>query len=124
MRRLLVLAPAALLLSGCQRAQNSLEPRSHQSHVIANLFWWMMGGAWVGLALVVFLLALSRVRANRRGIGRDTDGLQPGERPGWYVVVGAGIAMPIVVISTLFVIADLFVIRTTEAPAESATKLT
>jgi cytochrome c oxidase subunit 2 len=124
MRRLLVLAPAVLFLSGCRRAQNSLEPRSHQSHVIANLFWWMMGGAWIGLALVVFLLLLSRARANRRGFGRDTKGLKPAERPGWYVVVGAGIAMPIVLLSTLFVIADLFVIRTTEAPAKSATRLT
>jgi cytochrome c oxidase subunit 2 len=119
-----VLGPASLLLSGCQRAQNSLEPRSHQSHVIANLFWWMMGGAWIGLALVVALLILARVRANRRGVGRDSEGLKPGERTGWFVVVGAGIAMPIAVISTLFVIADLFVIRTTEAPAKTATKLT
>jgi cytochrome c oxidase subunit 2 len=92
--------------------------------VIANLFWWMMGGAWIGLALVVFLLVLSRIRANRRGLGRDTEGLKPGERVGWYIVVGAGIALPIALLTTLFVIGDLFVIRTTEAPAKAATKLT
>jgi cytochrome c oxidase subunit II len=40
------------------------------------------------------------------------------------VVVGAGIVLPIVLLSALFVIADLFVIRTTEAPAKDATKLT
>ncbi len=122
--RLCLLAPAALLLSGCQREQNSLHPASHQAHVIANLFWWMMGGAWIGLALVVALLILARVRAKRRGFGTDTEGLKPSERPGWYVVVGMGIAVPIVLISTLFVISNLFVIRTTEAPAQAATKLT
>jgi cytochrome c oxidase subunit 2 len=124
MGRLLVLAPAVLVLSGCGREQDSLDPHSHQAHVIANLFWWMMGGAWAGLALIVALLLLSWKRRNRRGLGRDTHGDKPGERPGWYVVVGAGIAFPIVLLSTLFVISDLFVIRTTEAPAKTATKLT
>jgi cytochrome c oxidase subunit II len=117
-------APATLLLSGCQRAQNSLEPRSHQSHVIANLFWYMMGGAWIGLALVVGLLILARVRANRRGFGSDTEGLKPSERPGWYVVVGMGIVVPILLLSALFIVSNLFVIRTTEEPAKAATKLT
>ena len=84
----------------------------------------MMGGAWLGLALVVGMLLLARKRAHRRGFGRDREGEKPGERAGWYVVVGAGIAMPIVVITALFVIADLFVIRTTEAPAKTATQLT
>jgi heme/copper-type cytochrome/quinol oxidase subunit 2 len=39
-------------------------------------------------------------------------------------VLGLGIATPIIVISTLFVISDLFVIKTTQAPAATATKLT
>jgi cytochrome c oxidase subunit II len=121
---LCLLAAAGLLLSGCQGEQNSLEPRSHQSHVIANLFWWMMGGAWAGLALVVALLFLARVRANRRGFRGDTEGLKPAERPGWYVVVGMGIITPIVLLSALFLVSDIFVIRTTEAPAKAATKLT
>jgi cytochrome c oxidase subunit II len=122
--RLLLLAPPVLVLSGCGREQNSLEAHSQQSKDIASLFWWMMGGAWIGLGLIVALLLLSWKRRNRRGLGRDTDGDKPGERPAWYVVVGAGIALPIVLLSTLFVISDLFVIRTTEAPAQSTTKLT
>ena len=124
MRRLLVLAPAVSFLTGCERAQNSLEPRSHEAREIASLFWWMMGGAWIGLALIVALLLLSWKRRRRRGFGRDSEGDKPGERPSWYVVVGAGIAMPMVVLSTLFVAADLFVIRTTQAPARAATRLT
>jgi cytochrome c oxidase subunit 2 len=119
-----VLAPLLLLLAGCGNDENSLEPKSHAAKDIASLFWWMMGGAWLGLALVVGLLLWSWKRRNRRGFGSDTDGPKPGERQGWFAVVGLGIAMPIVVISTLFVISDLFVIKTTQAPAGTTTKLT
>jgi cytochrome c oxidase subunit 2 len=64
------------------------------------------------------------LRRNRRGFGADERGDKPGERPAWYVVVGAGIALPLVLLTTLFVISNLFVIRTTEAPAKGATRLT
>jgi cytochrome c oxidase subunit 2 len=117
-------APAVLLLAGCTNNQNSLAPKSHQAADIASLFWWMMGGAWIGLAVVVALLLLAWKRAGRRGAGSDTEGEKPGERLGWYVVVGAGIVLPIVLLAVIFVISDLFVIRTTQAPAANATKLT
>jgi heme/copper-type cytochrome/quinol oxidase subunit 2 len=110
-----LLLGVVLPLSGCGEKQNSLAPKSHQARDIANLFWWMMGGAWLGLALVVGLLFWSWKRRNRRGFGDDAEGPKPGERQSWYVVVGLGIAMPIVVISALFVISDLFVIKTTQA---------
>src|SRR3954452_13501546 len=119
-----VLLLAVVLLSGCREKQNSLAPKSHEARDIASLFWWMMGGAWLGLALVVGLLFWSWKRRNRRGFGDDTEGPKPGEQASWYVVVGLGIAMPIAVISTLFVISDLFVIKTTQAPAATATKMT
>jgi cytochrome c oxidase subunit II len=120
-----VLAAAPLLLVGCgDRTQNALAPESHQSRDIASLFWWMMAGAWIGLALVVALLLLAWIRRNRRGIGSDTEGEKPGERLGWFVVVGAGIVVPIVLLATLFVVSDLFVIKTTQAPAATATRRT
>src|SRR3954469_21519428 len=115
---------AVVLLSGCREKQNSLAPKSHEARDIASLFWWMMGGAWLGLALVVGLLFWSWKRRNRRGFGDDTEGSKPGEQQSWYVVVGLGIAMPIIVIAALFVVSDLFVIKTTQAPAATATKLT
>jgi cytochrome c oxidase subunit 2 len=118
------LAPLVLVLTGCRKTQNSLAPESHQSKDIASLFWWMMGGAWIGLAIVVGLLLLAWKRSGRRGVGSDTAGLKPGERVGWFVVVGAGIVLPIVLLGTLFVISDLFVIKTTQAPAATATKRT
>ena len=113
-----------LLLAGCGHTQNALEPASHQSQDIASLFWWMMGGAWIGLALVVGLLLLSWKRRNRRGFGSDVAGRKPGEKAGWAVVVGGGIVAPMAVCVTLFVIADLFLIRTTQAPAKGATAMT
>ena len=45
-------------------------------------------------------------------------------RPAGTSSSALGIAMPIAVISTLFVISDLFVIKTTQAPAATATKMT
>jgi cytochrome c oxidase subunit II len=114
----------AALVAGCDGKQSSLHPESHASHVIANLFWWMMGIAWGGLALVVALLLLAWKRRNRRGIGSDDKGPKAGERAGWFVVVGAGIVMPIGLIAALFFVSDIFVIKATEAPAANATTLT
>src|SRR5690242_9158108 len=84
----------------------------------------MMGGAWLGLGLVVGLLFWSWKRRRRRGWGDDVEGDKPGEKRSWYAVIGLGIVMPIVVISALFVIGDLFVIKTTQAPASTATRMT
>ncbi len=119
-----VAAPLLVLLAGgCGTQQNALAPQSHQARDIASLFWWMMVGAWIGLALVVGLLLWSWKRRRRRGFGSD-NGPNPGERQAWYVVIGAGIVFPIAVLAALFVISDIFLIRTTEAPASAATRLT
>jgi len=123
-RCLAFLVLAVVPLAGCGGSQNALAPESHQARDIATLFWWMMGGAWVGLGLVVGLLLWSWKRRNRRGFGRDVEGDKPGEKRSWYAVVVLGIVMPIAVISTLFVVSDLFVIKTTQAPASTTTKLT
>jgi cytochrome c oxidase subunit II len=95
-------------------------PHSHAARDIANLFWWMMGGAWLGLALVVGVLFLAWRRAGRRGMGKDTGGDKPGERAAWWVVIGAGVITPIVLLTVLFVVSDVFVIRTTDPPARAA----
>ena len=115
---------AALLLAGCGGQQDALAPKSHQARDIASLFWWMMGGAFVGMGVIVFLLLLAWKRRRRRGIGSDTEGDKPGERFAWFVVVGAGIVLPVILLATLFVVSDILVIRTTQAPAASSTRLT
>jgi len=94
---------------------NALTPDSHQAKDIASLFWWMMGGAWIGLALVVALLIWSWRRSRRSTMS---------DRTAWKIVIGLGIATPIAVMVAIFVIGDLFVIGTTQAPAATATKLT
>jgi cytochrome c oxidase subunit 2 len=84
----------------------------------------MLGGAVVGFAVVVGLLLLAWIRRSRRGFGSDTEGQKPGERIGLAVVLGFGVAVPVVVLATLFVVSDVFLIRTTQAPAATKTKLT
>ncbi|HZT92177.1 MAG TPA: cytochrome c oxidase subunit II [Gaiellaceae bacterium] len=110
----------ALVLTGCDEQQDALAPRSHAAKDIASLFWWMMGVAWFGLAIVVALMVVAWRKAHRR------PGHEPkeGEAFAFKVVIGAGIVFPIALIATLFVIGDIFVIGTTQAPARGATQLT
>jgi len=113
-----------LVLAGCSSRQSTLAPESHQARDIASLWWWMMGVAWIGFGVVAGILLLAWVRRDRRGIGRDREGAKPGEKISTAVVLGLGVAMPILLIAALFFVSDVFVIRTTQAPAASATKLT
>jgi cytochrome c oxidase subunit 2 len=115
---LLVLA-GVLVLAGCGSRQDTLRPEGPQAKEIASLWWWLMGGAFVGLGFVSALLLLSWFRRNKMGPGRE-----PGERLGWIVVVTLGIGTMIAGLVALFVVADVFVIRHTEAPAAGTTKLT
>jgi cytochrome c oxidase subunit 2 len=114
-----LLAPlgAPLLLTGCG-GENMLDPASPQQHEITTLFWVMMGGAWLGLALIGFLLALGWLRRRREGLPGGG-----GEKVGTALVVGLGVAAPIVSLSALFVWSDIFVMRATSAPKPSSTSL-
>jgi len=122
-RRLLFLLPV-LALTGCGGNQSPLSPESHQSRDIASLWWWMFGGACVGFAVVAGILALAWLRRGRRGFRDDTEGPKPGEVLSMRLVIGLGVAVPIAVLVALFAVADVFVIRATEAPAASRTSLT
>jgi cytochrome c oxidase subunit 2 len=112
------------VLAGCGGYQDTLNPHSHQSGDIANLFWVMMAVAFGGLALVTGLLVLAWIRRNRRGIGGDTDDPHPGEKPSWFVVVGMGVVFPLTVIVALFIVSDWAIIKVTQAPAASSTAMT
>ncbi|HVS85590.1 MAG TPA: cytochrome c oxidase subunit II, partial [Gaiellaceae bacterium] len=76
------------------------------------------GGAFLGLGLVVGLLVLSWFRRKRRA-----EGPHPGERAGWTVVLAGGVALALAVVITVF-IASVNVLKVTEAPAASQTRLT
>lgn len=79
----------------------------------------MFGVACVGLTIVAVLLLLGWVRRNREALPFGGS-----ERGATRLVVGLGIATPIVLLSALFVWSDVFVIRSTAAPAPGSTALT
>jgi cytochrome c oxidase subunit 2 len=115
----MLLAPLLVLAAGCGGNQNTVAPASHAEHAITNLFWVMLGGSCVGFGLIVFLLFLGWFRRSS-----PTLPFGGGERAATRLVVGLGIALPIVLLVALFVWSDLFVINSTAAPAKGSTQLT
>jgi cytochrome c oxidase subunit 2 len=99
--------------------QSSVHPASHAAHEIAFMWWVMMIGAWIGFAVVVFLLFLGWYRRNQRNLP-----FHAGDRAATAWIVGLGVAVPVVVLSVLFVWADVFVIDSTAAPKAGTTRLT
>lgn len=119
---LLVLLPVAL--AGCGGAQNALNPHSHASTDIANLFWWTTGISFGGLALVTGIMVAAWFRRGRGGTPSHPDDEHAGEILGNRVVIGLGVVLPICLLCALFVVSDTMVIQVTEAPAASSTSLT
>src|SRR5438093_2541905 len=111
MRGSAAVVAALLVLGGLGSAQSSLSPQSRQARDIAALWWWMLGGAFVGVAVVTSILVAAWFLRGRRGIGTDTEGDKPGERVSTAVVLGLGVAVPIVLLATLFVVSDVVLIR-------------
>jgi cytochrome c oxidase subunit II len=111
--------PLVLALAGCGGNQNTLDPAGHPERSISNLFWVMFGVAIVGFGLIVFLLFLGWVRREQPSLpgGR-------GEAAATRIVLGFGVALPIVLLSALFIWSDFFVMRSTAAPARGSTPLT
>src|SRR5256714_9716518 len=110
--------------SGYSRAvtgsgQSVLTPHSGPEHSIATLWWVMFGGACVGLTVIATLLLLGWIRRNRASLPFGGD-----ERAATRLVVGLGIATPIVLLVALFIWSDVFVIRSTAAPSPRSTALT
>ena len=107
---------AVLALAGCADKQNTLAPASKQEGRISTLFWIMMAGAWIGFAIIVGLLVLGWV--NRRREGLPGGG---GERAATRIVIVMGVFVPIVLLSTLFVYSNIFVVKSTAAPPPGTT---
>jgi cytochrome c oxidase subunit 2 len=107
------------LFAGCGGNQDLLHPHSHAEHRISVLWWVTMTGAWIGFAVIVLLLFLGWWRRNRPNLP-----FGGGERAATALVIALGVGVPVVVLSLLFVWADIFVIRATDAPAAASTSLT
>jgi cytochrome c oxidase subunit 2 len=98
--------------------QNVLHPHSRAQHEIDLLWWVMFVGSCLGFALVAFLLLLGWLRRNRPLLPFGM-----GERGATGLVIGLGIATPIVLLSALFFWSDVFVIRSTAAPNPRSTRM-
>lgn len=85
----------ALLLwsAGCSGVQSVLDPAGREAERIAELFWWMVGGAaviWLGvMALMVYC-----VRARPESFNRRRERL---------MIVGGGVVVPTVLLAVLLV---------------------
>jgi cytochrome c oxidase subunit II len=101
---------AALLAGGCGSKQSSLDPQSPDAHGIATIWWVMLAGSVVGLGVIVGILVAAWLR--RRRPGRD--------RPGTLTVLVLGIAVPILVLSALFLYSNLVLLPNTAPPRASA----
>lgn len=111
--------PAALLLAGCGGGQDSLQPHSAQSNQIRWLWWGMLIVAGIVFFGAVAMLALAWLRKGDRGLPV----LGPREELTNGLVVAFGIALPVVVLVALFIVANLVVMRTTQAPAKGSTQM-
>jgi cytochrome c oxidase subunit 2 len=100
--------------------QSALSPHSPQAHDISTLWWWMLGVATVVFLGAVALLVASWVLRGREGVPIV------GKREGFNLsmVVLFGIGIPLVVLVSLFVVANFVVLPQTVAPAASSTPLT
>jgi cytochrome c oxidase subunit II len=114
-----VIVGCALVAAGCGSKQDILRPESHPARQIDHLWWIMLTGAWIGFAVIAFLLLLGWVRRNRSHLP-----FGGGDRAATGLVIGLGVAVPILVLTILFVYADIFVIRSTAAPKPSSTSMT
>jgi cytochrome c oxidase subunit 2 len=115
------IASASLLLIGCgDNGQSTLRPASHASRDISNLWWGTLVAAVIVFAGTLGLLLLARVRREREDfpfVGSD-------ERRLNALVVAFGIVIPVLALTALFYIADIGVLRATDAPAKGQTKMT
>ena len=98
--------------------QSVLTPHSGPEHSITTLWWVMFGVSCVGLALIGTLLLLGWIRRNRAALPFGGT-----ERAATRLIIGLGIATPLVLLTALFVWSDVFVIRRTSAPSRASTDL-
>ncbi len=117
--RIPALVWVGLALAGCGGNQNTLHPASHPEHEISTLFWVVFAASLVGFGVVVWLLFLGWWRRTQASLPGGV-----GERGATRLVVGLGAALPIALLTALFAWSDLFVIRSTAAPARGSTALT
>src|SRR3954447_12967094 len=110
-----------VVLAGCgDNKQSALDPHSGPSKDIDKLWWGMLAAAGVVFAGVLALIALSVIRRNREGapqLGSDDKKLGA-------LVVAFGIVIPVISLVVLFFVADIGVVKATDAPTRAQTRMT
>src|SRR4051794_2045438 len=101
-------------------SQSTLAPHSHSAHQIATLWWWMLAIASVVFIGAVVMLIIGWVRRHREGLPL----LGNAEKATTSLVVVFGMVLPIIVLTLVFVFANIVVLRDTDAPAAGTTRLT
>ncbi|BDY17356.1 hypothetical protein Sulfitobl28_33260 (plasmid) [Sulfitobacter pontiacus] len=86
--RICAIAPAALLLAGCEGRQSVLAPAGQDAADVLNLFWVMLVGAVILWGLVA-LLFVYVTRINPGAMRRRTAEM---------LIVGGGILFPVVLL--------------------------
>jgi cytochrome c oxidase subunit II len=116
-----LIAWALTFLTGCgNNDQSTLSPDSHPARDITNLWWGTLVAATIVFAGTLGLILLARLRRDREDfplIGSD-------ERRLNGLVVAFGIVIPVLALTALFYIADVGVLRATDAPAKGETQMT
>ena len=100
------------VLAGCGGNQNTIAPAAHAERSITQLFWVMLGASCIGFGVIVTLLFLGWVRREQPSLPGGH-----GERAATGVVLGLGVGVPIVLLVSLFIWSDLFVVNSVAAPA-------
>jgi cytochrome c oxidase subunit 2 len=110
-----------LLVAGCaNNGQNALHAQSPQAHDIAVLWWWMLAVASLVFLGACAMLTLGWFRRRTRGLPVVGENEGVNQR----LVVAFGIAIPVVILITLFLVSNVAVIKATAAPKAGSTKLT
>jgi cytochrome c oxidase subunit 2 len=117
--RIAVLGVLVAGLSGCGGNQNTLDPASHAESSIDRVFWVMLAASCVGFGVIAVLLFVAWLRRNRVVTEEAAN-----ERRLTTLVVVLGVAVPIVLLSALFIWADVFVVDSTAAPPPGKAQLT
>jgi cytochrome c oxidase subunit II len=94
-----IIALPAFVLAGCGGGQSALVAKSEASGKIDSLWWLMLVGSAVVLAIVLALLAIGLLR--QRGTPAEE---RRRRRPGTTFVAIAGVAIPSIVLVALFVL--------------------
>ncbi len=80
-------------LVGCTGRQSALDPAGRAAEQLADLFWWMTGGALVIWIAVIWLTVV----AYRQKVGPET------ERQARFYIIGGGTVLPTVVLTAVLI---------------------